>query len=547
MFKEQKNISREKTGAQPLDHYADRLRILHEINLAILEARSLDAISEVVLRNTNQLFLNCEWICLTLFDKPAQEAIILAAHSNNFATFKRNEHLPLESFKIANNSHQQNNTYIVGDLHTLDAPTFVEKTLMENGVRSLLSVLLITRSRLIGSFNLGSSQKNVYTEECVDIARKISSSLAIAIENAQLIEAEHSRNQELLAMTLVSTALRMTKTRSAISPIILDQLQSLFHADSALLARHDFLNHELEIELGLGYWAKATGKRVSETEGVSGKVLTMKRPYLNNDIRGDSLVSLPNFVGKISAVAFAPLITQRKVIGTLGIGRQTPIKEEELRLLVAIADMVANTIQSVMLTDDLQRSNIELALAYDSTLEGWARALELRDHETEGHTQRVTALTMKLARSMGVVEKELIHFRRGALLHDIGKMGIPDHILLKPGPLNDAEWDIMRKHPRLAYEMLSPIQFLRDSLDIPYCHHEKWDGSGYPRHLKGEQIPFAARIFAVADVFDALTSSSRPYRDAWSREKALKHIRSQGGIHFDPQVADTFLMIMNNE
>jgi len=163
-----------------------------------------------------------------------------------------------------------------------------------------------------------------------------------------------------------------------------------------------------------------------------------------------------------------------------------------------------------------------------------SHALDLRDKETEGHTQRVTDMTIPLCRVFGLTETELVQVRRGALLHDIGKMGVPDNILLKPGPLTEEEWTMMRKHPTFAFEMLSPIHYLRPALDIPRYHHEKWDGSGYPQGLKGEQIPLVARIFAVVDVWDALTSD-RPYRPAWPKERAREHIRSLAGSHFDPE------------
>jgi putative nucleotidyltransferase with HDIG domain len=185
-------------------------------------------------------------------------------------------------------------------------------------------------------------------------------------------------------------------------------------------------------------------------------------------------------------------------------------------------------------------SKNELSIAYDETIEGWSRALDLRDKETEGHTQRVTETTIKLARLFGLNEEEIIQVRRGALLHDIGKMGVPDGILLKPGPLTDDEWVIMRQHPQFAFDMLSPIYYLKSALDIPYCHREKWDGSGYPRGLEGEEIPLEARIFAVVDVWDALTSD-RPYRPAWPEKKVLEHIQSQTGTHFDPQVVEVCL------
>jgi len=198
------------------------------------------------------------------------------------------------------------------------------------------------------------------------------------------------------------------------------------------------------------------------------------------------------------------------------------------------------------LLTDLQRTHLDLQSAYDTTIEGWSRALDLRDKETEGHTQRVTELTVKLARRARMSEAELLHVKRGALLHDIGKMGIPDHILLKPDKLTDDEWLLMRKHPTYAYELLRPIEYLHDALDIPFCHHEKWDGTGYPRGLKGEQIPLAARLFAVVDVWDAIRSD-RPYRKGWGEERALEYIRSVSGTHLDPHAVELFMSLPREE
>ena len=193
--------------------------------------------------------------------------------------------------------------------------------------------------------------------------------------------------------------------------------------------------------------------------------------------------------------------------------------------------------------EQIRALNAELFQAYDATIEGWSRALDYRDHETEGHSRRVTELTLRLARAFGVGEDDLVHVQRGALLHDIGKMAVPDRVLLKPGPLDAGEWELMRRHPAYAQEMLGPIAFLRPALDIPFCHHEKWDGEGYPRGLAGDDIPLAARLFAVVDVWDALRSD-RPYRRAWERDRVLDHIRDLSGTHFDPQVVAAFLDLM---
>jgi putative nucleotidyltransferase with HDIG domain len=189
----------------------------------------------------------------------------------------------------------------------------------------------------------------------------------------------------------------------------------------------------------------------------------------------------------------------------------------------------------------LLREQERTRMSYDATLEGWARALELRDGVTERHTERVAEMTVSIARAMGVREEDIVHFRRGALLHDIGKIGIPDSILRKEGPLTDDEREIMKRHPVLAFDMLRPIAYLRPALDIPYCHHEQWNGNGYPRGLKGEHIPLAARIFALADIWDAILSTDRTYRGPLSRSQACEHIRGLAGTHLDPKVVDTFL------
>jgi len=202
----------------------------------------------------------------------------------------------------------------------------------------------------------------------------------------------------------------------------------------------------------------------------------------------------------------------------------------------------ANGLYVIALVRDIS----DIARAYDETLTGWSRAMDFRDKETENHTLRVTNTTIRLARLLGMTETQITHLHRGALIHDIGKMGVPDNILRKPSTLTDEEWATMRKHPEFAYEMLCPIEFLRPALDIPYCHHEKWDGTGYPRGLKGEEIPLAARIFAVVDVWDAL-SYDRPYRKAWTQEKVIEYIREQTGTHFDPMVVKVFLQMLSDD
>jgi HD-GYP domain-containing protein (c-di-GMP phosphodiesterase class II) len=225
--------------------------------------------------------------------------------------------------------------------------------------------------------------------------------------------------------------------------------------------------------------------------------------------------------------------------GNLNVFVSPKGNDEVTALAKSFNQMVASLQRS---NSDLIKAHEDTIQAYDRTIEGWCKALELRDNVTEGHTQRVTELTMLISRQMGLSEQELIHVRRGALMHDIGKMGIPDSILKKPGSLNEDEWIEMRKHPVYAYEMLSRISYLAPALAIPYCHHEKWDGSGYPRGISGEEIPIEARIFAIADVWDALRSD-RPYREALPANIAMEYIQENRRTHFDPQVVEAFLII----
>ena len=221
-----------------------------------------------------------------------------------------------------------------------------------------------------------------------------------------------------------------------------------------------------------------------------------------------------------------------------------PIDGMELRARVKMILRLNRYRKSLQQQDEIKRAHNELQDAYEETLKGWVRALDARDTETELHSRRVTLLTKSVARQAGIADQDLEDVRRGALLHDIGKITVPDHILRKPGPLTDAEWVIMRTHPKAAYDILKPIKYLANSLDIPYCHHERWDGAGYPRGLKGDAIPLSARIFAVIDAWDALLSD-RPYRKAWERERVIEHIRENSMTHFDPDVVNLFLKMMS--
>jgi HD-GYP domain-containing protein (c-di-GMP phosphodiesterase class II) len=261
----------------------------------------------------------------------------------------------------------------------------------------------------------------------------------------------------------------------------------------------------------------------------------------SNEMKRDPMLAREGFISYFGV----PLIVKGQTKGVFEIFHRASFSPtpDWTQFLHTLAGQAAIAIDNSQLFDNLQRSNQEIRQAYDTTLEGWARALELRDRETEGHTRRVTELTMQLAHHMGVTGDDLINIYRGVLLHDIGKMGVPDQILRKTGPLNESEWSEMRKHPEYAFNLLAPIPYLRPALDIPYCHHEHWDGSGYPRGLKGEQIPLAARIFSIVDIWDALLSD-RIYRKAWPRDKVLEYLKEVSGKILDPRIVVEFLKMI---
>jgi putative nucleotidyltransferase with HDIG domain len=326
----------------------------------------------------------------------------------------------------------------------------------------------------------------------------------------------------------------------------LDNVKNQLAVDAACIMIPNPLTHLLEYAAGIGFQSHdMRNLPLPLATGCTGRAVLEQQTATCSPPGADSgvCVRVSNMAGEAFISHFAtPLLIKGQVKGVLEVFHREALIPERtwLSYLETLATQAAIAIENASLFESLLRSNTELTLAYDATIEGWSRALELRDQETEGHSRRVTEMVLELAAKMGVGHEEKIDIRRGALLHDIGKMGIPDSILLKPGRLSEDEWAIMRKHPLFAYQMLSPIPFLERASQIPYCHHEKWDGSGYPRGLKGADIPVSARLFAIVDVFDAITSD-RPYGKARPREEACRMVAEQAGKHFDPQVVQLFL------
>lgn len=276
------------------------------------------------------------------------------------------------------------------------------------------------------------------------------------------------------------------------------------------------------------------------------KAISTKKPVYLDNARTEPLTAAEKTVvdtRHLVSILYFPLLLKEEAIGTFIVGTTNEIRSftnTQINVCHLLSGQVSFAIANAKLYSEAQQAISDLNQAYDATLEGWSRLLDMRDHLTDSHTHRVAKLAVALARRMGIPESEMVNIRRGAFLHDIGKIGIPDAILQKPDELSETELAIIKTHPEKAYEILSHIDHLKNALDIPYCHHEKWDGSGYPRNLKGKEIPIAARIFAVVDVYDAITSD-RPYREVWNKDKALKHIQSESGKYFDPEVVEAFI------
>jgi HD-GYP domain-containing protein (c-di-GMP phosphodiesterase class II) len=344
----------------------------------------------------------------------------------------------------------------------------------------------------------------------------------------------------------ITSDLDLTPTLS----VILDHAQAQLNIDAASILLFDPHTQFLEFAAGVGFYTSALQHtRLRVGEEYAGKAVLEQKVYHIPNLKSRQTAFLRSpFLARENFIAYyaIPLIAKGQAVGVLEIFHRALLEADDdwLNYMDMLAGQAAIAIDNATLFKNLQISNRELTLAYDKTIEGWSRALDLRNKETEEHSRRVTELTCRLAIQMGIKQPELAHICRGAMLHDIGKVAIPDNILLKPGPLSDEEWVIMRRHPLIAVELLSSIEHLAPALDIPRSHHEKWNGMGYPDHLAGEEIPLAARLFAVVDVYDALTSD-RPYRSAWTQTETMQYIIDQSGTHFDPHVVPVFVEMMS--
>jgi len=546
LFGTVQDITERKRSEEEVQRHLQRIEALQEIDRAIMSTLDLTGVLDIILKELERVIPYHSAGIFLLSGGVARLTV-----GRGFPDMERalQVSFPVNDDPLTCQLLRDERPLVLADAQA-DA-RFLART--DTGyVRSWIGVPLIARDRAVGFLTIDHREPGVYGEENAEMAQAFAGQVAIAIDNARLYEQTQQRLQRLTALRTIDMAITASLDLRVTLNVILDQITAQLGVDAADVLLLNPHTQKLEYATGRGFRSRAlrhTSLRLGE--GYAGRAALERRivsiPNLEeaeNGLRRAPLLPNEGFVCYYAV----PLIAKGQVKGVLETFHRASLDPgpEWLDFLDTLAGQAAIAIDNVTLFDGLQRSNLELTLSYDTTLEGWAHALELRDMETEGHSRNVTEMTLRLARAMGMSEAELVHMRRGALLHDIGKMGIPDSILLKPGPLTDEEWEIMRQHPVYAYQLLSPIPYLRPSLDIPYCHHEKWDGTGYPRGLKGEQIPLAARIFALVDVWDALRSD-RPYRKAWPEEGVREYIQEQAGMHFDPQVVEVFLELVGED
>jgi GAF domain-containing protein len=396
-----------------------------------------------------------------------------------------------------------------------------------------------TEEGFLGALCVGRKQRFQSHES--DLLWEISAMLSSALQRARQHEQTEKNLARLSAIHSIDQAISGNFNLNLTLHIILDQVVSQLQVDAADIFLYDPDTQEMSFAYSKGFRHHMPSEDpTSGWENLVWRTMQKRDLLAIPDLKKEGLTLARS--GLFAAEGFhsyfaLPLIAKGVCLGVLEVFHRSPPRFDDdwIQFLRTLGTQAAIAIDISKLVENLRRTNLQLDQAYQATLEGWVRALDLRDQCTEQHTQRVVDASMKLALAAGVAEKDLIHFRRGALLHDIGKLGVPDSILNKPGELTPEEWTIMKKHPEYAQEMLKPIEFLRPALPIPYSHHEKWDGSGYPEGKKRTGIPIEARVFAIIDVWDAL-NSPRPYRDAWPERKIHHYIREQAGTHFDPSL-----------
>jgi PAS domain S-box-containing protein/putative nucleotidyltransferase with HDIG domain len=522
----------------------EELEIVSRISFALRAARDTQEMLPILL-NEIKASMGTDSAAIWLYEFESNELAIKAA-SGKF------EDLPKPNFKpgegivgmvySSGTAHITNGTTNDMVIHAANAKLFQEDW-------SGITVPIRTTSETIGALAVALRAPQKVKPHQTRLITTLAEMAGNAIHRSNLYERSEEQIQRLTTLRELDTAIASSLDLRITLSILTEHLMTKMGVSATNVL---VFNSESQT---LDYFASAGFKNQKEMrttikigDGLAGQILLSRRAFYIKDLNDQNDPRRPKPLNheQFRSYYAVPLFSKGATRGILETYfRQTFSPNADwIEFIHTLAEQAVIAIDNAQLFENLQQSNQELSLAYDTTLEGWGKALELRDKETQGHTKRVTDLTLELARQMNLPEAELLQIRRGALLHDIGKMGVPDNILRKTGSLTEEETFEMRKHPQYAYDMLYPIVYLRPALDIAYCHHEWWDGNGYPRKLKGEEIPLSARIFAITDVWDAL-GSDRPYRKAWEEDKIVEYIRGLSGKQFDPQIVEEFFRMID--
>ncbi len=556
LYQQSRNeVEQRRQAEEALQGYLQRLEQVTELGRALAATLDLQAVYRISEQYLHQL-ADCPNVAVSLYD--AKQNLLRPTYINADGT--RIDVTLLPALKFDPQHATGGRALAIASQQPVIVTDLARKFLQQGGMLvgdshlpdSAIYLPMVVDGQVVGLLELQSYAANAYSQEDVRWMQVVANQIGLAIQNARLFSLLQGRVAELAALHEIDMAVLAHRGQTETLEVLLSSVMAQLDADAADILLFDPQTQTLKFAAGRGFWTlKAQQVCLNLGEGLAGRAIRDKDILyrLDLDEEDDLLLQCQGWaLEEFRAYVGAPLVVENRVIGVLEVFRRTPLVPDQswMRFLETLAGQSAVVVEHLHLFEQLQRVNQELLKAYDETIAGWSRALDLRDKETEGHSLRVTHMTERLALEMGVTEEQLIHIRRGALLHDIGKLGVPDAILFKPGPLTPEEWSVMRQHPTFAYQILHEIEYLRPALEIPYCHHEKWDGTGYPRQISGTDIPLSARIFALADIWDALRSD-RPYRSAWSVEETLAYIRSLSGTHLDPAVVHAFETILKKD
>ena len=540
------------TAAAELNGADGRWRCLTEVSQALAEAtQSLEAVLDLVVRRAVELLGDGCGVFLASDDEAWLEPAAIH-HQSPEGLMALRAGFAAQPYRVAaddplSQSFREGRSFLFAEF----ASEELEEAKPEYGeffarfpVRSLLVVPLRARGRTIGVLATARHQPgHPYSPDDETLLQELANLAALGIANARLFADSERRVRQLGALRAIDMVITSSLDLRVTLDVILDRVTAELGVDGADVLLFNAYTQQLEVARSRGFLSRRPTQRLHVGEGFPGRAVLERRTVTVPDLAAASAFVAARQLDGEGFVSYccAPLIAKGLVKGVLEIFHRRRLDPDPdwLEFFETLAGQAAIAVDSAEMFERLNRANAELLAAYDQTLEGWIRALDLRDKETEGHTQRVTEMSVVLAQALGTTDEGLVHVQRGARLHDIGKMAVPDDVLLKPGPLTPAEREIMCGHPTFAREMLAEIPFLRPALDIPWCHHEHWDGNGYPHGLAGPQIPVEGRLLAVVDAYDAMTSE-RPYRKCRSAAEAYAEIERQAGRQFDPEMARAF-------